>query len=642
MKRIYQIIFLLTFCFLVTSAGIANAEVKLPRLIADGMVLQRNEPVRIWGWADPSEKVKVSLLGETYRAKADAEGNWQMELPAMEAGGPYTLKVNGLEITNVMVGEVWLASGQSNMELPIRRVMDLYADEINRIDNPQIRLFRSSTREDFREAQADYPDGEWNSATPENIGEFAAVAYFFADQLYQKYNVPVGIISTAIGGSPAESWLSENKAKPYLEEWMKEKTRKDSLRAIWESERGEEPPFNWADAINENDPGVGRWSQADVDVSDWPVMSVPGYWNDKGVDLRQGSMWFCREFEVADSLLGKEAVLRLGRIIDSDSAFVNGTFVGTVGYQYPPRIYDLPKGVLKEGKNKVMVRIISQGWRGGFVEEKPYEVRFENATVDLTGDWKYHEGARVSPPEGMVGGMSFMPGGLYNGLISPATNYTLQGVIWYQGESNAGRGKEYRELFQNLIKDWRKEFDAPELPFLYVQLANLGIPSKQPVESGWSDLQESQRKALELPQTGMAVTYDVGEWNDIHPLNKKEVGRRLALEAFRVAYGDSSVVSSGPLYESMSIHDNSIHLEFEAVGSGLYANSLLNGFQIAGEDGSFVWARAVVLNKNTVKVWSDKVKNPQAVRYAWEGNPEGANLKNKEGLPASPFMAVVP
>jgi sialate O-acetylesterase len=267
------------------------------------------------------------------------------------------------------------------------------------------------------------------------------------------------------------------------------------------------------------------------------------------------------------------------------------------------------------------------------VEEKPYEVRFENATVDLTGDWKYHEGARVSPPEGMVGGMSFMPGGLYNGLISPATNYTLQGVIWYQGESNAGRGKEYRELFQNLIKDWRKEFDAPELPFLYVQLANLGIPSKQPVESGWSDLQESQRKALELPQTGMAVTYDVGEWNDIHPLNKKEVGRRLALEAFRVAYGDSSVVSSGPLYESMSIHDNSIHLEFEAVGSGLYANSLLNGFQIAGEDGSFVWARAVVLNKNTVKVWSDKVKNPQAVRYAWEGNPEGANLKNKEGLP---------
>lgn len=613
-----------------------KAVVKLPRLVSNGMVLQRGEPLKIWGWADPSEKVKVEFLDKSYQTQADKKGNWQLELPETSAGGPYSMKVNEIEISDILIGDVWLASGQSNMELPLRRVMDLYADEINQINNTNIRLFRSSSRKDHESAQTDNPDGSWLSATPENFMEFSAIAYFYADELYRKYHIPVGIISTAIGGSPAESWLSEGKVTKYLDEWKTTQARLDSIRVKRKVEEGDKKPFNWSVEINKNDPGVSSWSKADVDVSDWPTMSIPGYWSDKGVELKNGSIWFCKEFEVADSLIDTDAILRLGRIINSDSAFVNGTFVGAVSYQYPPRIYNLPKNVLKSGKNKLMVRVFSKGGRGGFVEEKPYDLRIGSEVIDLTGDWKYHVGAVLHPPF-RQGGLSFMPGGLYNGLISPVIGYGLKGVIWYQGESNAGRGREYRRLFKDLIRDWRIKFARPELPFLFVQLANLGIPDKQPVESGWAELRDSQRRALDLPNTGMAVACDIGEWNDIHPLNKKEVGRRLALEAERVAYGDTALVSSGPLYESMKSEGNSIILTFKSIGSGLFPNSLLNGFQIAGFDGQFVWAKAVVLSENKVRVWSKTIEKPIAVRYAWSNNPAESNLKNKEGLPASPF-----
>ncbi|WP_423129778.1 sialate O-acetylesterase [Gaoshiqia sp. Z1-71] len=625
---------LLTLLFLIALP--AKPEVRLPRLISNGMVLQRDQPLKIRGWADSSEKVKVEFAGETYQTKADKQGNWQVELPAMEAGGPYRMNVNELEINDILIGDVWLASGQSNMELPLRRVTDLYAGEIRQINKPVIRLFRSSTRKEPDTAQDDYPDGSWLPATQENIMEFSAVAWFFANELHKKYQVPIGVISTAIGGSPAEAWLSEKPVVKYLDNWLAIQAQADSARARRIAEEGETPPFDWGLEINKNDPGVGLWSKTDVDISGWANISLPGYWEDKGVALQNGSIWFYKEFEVVDSLAAKEAILRLGRIIDSDSAFVNGSFVGTVSYQYPPRIYPIPKSLLKPGKNTLMVRVFSQGGRGGFVEEKPYEVRIGSQTIDLTGDWNYRTGAVLNPPREQGGG-GFKPGGLYNSLIHPALSYSLKGVIWYQGETNAGRGMEYRQLFKDLITDWRIQFNQPELSFLFVQLANLGIPNKQPVESGWASLRDAQRRTLELPHTGMAVAFDLGEWNDIHPLNKKEVGRRLFLEAQRVAYSDGAVVSSGPLYESMKAEDGSIVLTFSSVGAGLFANSLLRGFQVAGEDGRFVWADAVVFSKNTVKVWSREVSHPTAVRYAWDDNPAEANLKNKEGLPASPF-----
>lgn len=633
MKRYTILPGLFIFFLLAAFSNQTDAAVKLPQLVSNGMVLQRDEPLKIWGWADPSEKVNVEFLGESYSTKADKKGDWQLELPAMKTGGPYAMQINDIELTNILIGDVWLASGQSNMELQIRRVTDKYAEEISKINTTQIRLFRSSTRENAENEKADYPNGKWLSATPENSMEFSAVAWFFAEEINDTQHVPVGIISTAIGGSPAEAWLSKEKVTTFLDPWLAKKTKIDSLSAL---RKADSEPFNYGVEINENDPGVGLWSKDDVDVSDWPTVSIPGYWSDKGVDLKNGSIWFYKEFELPESLAGKEAILRMGRIIDSDSTFVNGTFVGNITYQYPPRIYTIPEGLLKAGKNKVMVRVFSQGGHGGFVEEKPYEVRIGKEVIDLTGNWRYHIGAELNPPRGF-GGLSFRPGGLYNSLINPMKNYAVKGVIWYQGETNAGRGFEYRQLFKDVILDWRLQLDQPDLPFLFVQLANLGIPNKQPVNSGWAETRDAQRRALELPNTGMAVAFDIGEWNDIHPLNKKEVGHRLAIEAEKVAYGNDEIVSSGPLYKSMEVKDGSIVLTFESLGSGIYANSLLEGFQIAGDDGNFVWAKAVVINKNTLKVWSEKVSEPKAVRYAWDDNPAGANLKNKEGLPASPF-----
>lgn len=619
----------------------ADAAVKLPRLISDGMVLQRDAPLKIWGWADPGEKVKVEFLEKKYQTKADKQGNWKVDLPAIPAGGPYTMKVNEIEIRDILMGDVWLCSGQSNMELMVYRVLDLYQKEIEQTNNTNIRYFKPSIRTDSQTPQNDFKEGVWLPATPENIMNFSSLSYFFGDQLYQKYKVPIGLINNAIGGTTIESWVSEDFMKSRLDKWNKAKAKLDSIRAARPSSANQ-PRFNFNAELAKNDPGLGKWSKDDVNTSDWPEISLPGYWSDKGVDMRMGSMWFYKEFDVADSLVNKkDAVLRLGRIIDSDSTFINGKFVGTISYQYPPRIYKLPVGTLKAGKNKLMVRVMLPNGKGGFVEEKPYELRLGSQKIDLTGQWKYHIGANLKPEMGQGGGgggAGTRPSGLYNSLTSPIIGYRLKGTIWYQGESNTGmQTEEYQRLFKDLIGSWRTKFNQPDMPFVFAQLANLGVPNKQVAESGIANIREAQRRTLEVSNTGMAVTTDLGEWNDIHPLNKKEVARRLAMEAARVAYHDNSVISSGPLYESMEVVDNSIVLTFKSVGSGLFTNSFLDGFQIAGSDGKFEWANAVVISTNKVKVWSKNVASPTVVRYAWDDNPAFANLKNKEGLPASPF-----
>jgi len=648
MKLLKNYFAIVSFVVFVSSTNTQmDAAVKLPRLISNGMVLQRDAALKIWGWADPGEKVKVEFIGKTYQTKADKLGNWKVDLPAIPAGGPYTMKVNDLEIKDILMGDVWLCAGQSNMELMVYRVMDLYQKEIEQTNNTNIRYFKPTIRNDSQTPQNDFKEGEWLPATQQNILNFSSLSYLFGDQLYQKYKVPIGLINNAIGGTAIESWVSEDFMKPYMDKWTAARAKADSIRANRPASNntGASPVrFNFNAEVAKNDPGLGRWSKGDVNTSDWPQISLPGYWSDKGVDLRMGSMWFYKEFDLADSLAHKkDAVLRLGRIIESDSAFLNGTFVGTISYQYPPRIYKLPQGVLKAGKNKLMVRVILPNGKGGFVEDKTYELRVGSQKIDLTGQWNYHIGANLKPTMGGQGtggggGGGTRPSGLYNSLTSPIIGYKLKGIIWYQGESNTStKMEEYNQLFKNLITSWRTKFNQPDMPFIFAQIANLGVPNKQPVESGMANIREAQRRTLEVPNTGMVVTTDVGEWNDIHPLNKKEVARRMGLEAARVAYHDNSAVGSGPLYDAMEIVDNSIILTFKSVGSGLFANSLLDGFQIAGTDGKFVWANAVVLSINKVKVWSRSVSKPEAVRYAWDDNPAYANLKNKEGLPASPF-----
>ena len=327
----------------------------------------------------------------------------------------------------------------------------------------------------------------------------------------------------------------------------------------------------------------------------------------------------------------------LGRIIDADSVFVNGVFVGTTSYQYPPRRYTIPPAVLKSGKNTIVVRVISNRGKGGFAEDKPYEIVVGKEKIDLKGEWQYKLGAKMEPLRGQTF-IRWKPVGLYNAMIAPLLNFRIKGVIWYQGESNAGRPIEYRSLFPALIRDWRNNWKIGDFPFLFVQLPNFMEAKPQPSESNWALLRESQLMAASLPNTAMAVAIDIGEWNDIHPLNKYDVGKRLALAAQKVAYGDDEVVYSGPLYKSMRLDGNKIILTFTHVGGGLVARNdeALGGFAICGADSQFVWAQAKIEGDKVI-VWSEAVANPIAVRYAWADNPESANLYNAEGLPTSPF-----
>ena len=626
-----SVIMLMCLCSL-----FAKAEVKLPRLISDGMILQREVPIKIWGWASKNETVIIKFQGQSYKTKADKQGNWTIELPAQVAGGPFSMEINNIVLKDILFGDVWVCSGQSNMELPIRRTLDLYKDEAQQASNDKIRLFHVPLHYNFQEAEIDMKGGEWKSVTPENILDFSAVAYFFAKELYEKYQIPIGLLRSAVGGSPAEAWLSEAALKRdypnYLEETrLYTPTYVDSVKnADWQKSQ------DWQNELNVKEKGTSYWNQTDWDVSDWNSISLPGYWADKGLDNHCGSIWFRKDIEVPASMTGKDAILRLGCIVDSDSTFVNGKFVGTITYQYPPRIYTIPAGLLKEGKNNITIRVVSNSAQGGFVEDKPYQIIADNQSIDLTGDWFYKVGAEIKSPASQTT-FQYKPMGLFNGMISPLLNYSVKGVIWYQGESNAGRAEEYKTLFPNLINDWRAQWNNPQLPFIYVQLANFMKTQKAPIESGWAELREAQRQTLSLPYTGMAVAIDLGEWNDIHPLNKKDVGHRLSLEAQRVAYNETNITSNGPLLDNAVTEGNSIILTFSSTGSGLYANNLLEGFAIAGSDKQFVWANAAVIAHNKVRVWNEKITNPQVVRYAWADNPAEANLKNKEGLPASPF-----
>jgi sialate O-acetylesterase len=619
-------------------------QVKLPKLISDGMVLQRDAEIKIWGWAAEGEKISVNFIDSTYTTTADNKGDWSIMLPKLQAGGPYEMQIsagNLITIHDIMIGEVWICSGQSNMELNMKRVSPLYGDEIAASENSYIRYFEVPDKYNFNAPQKDLSSGKWEKANPENVLSFSAVSYFFGKELYEKYKVPVGLINSALGGSPAECWISEESLKEFPEHYNEALRFKDS-KLIEQIQNDDRTRINeWYSRLRQNDEGYKNpeqpWYNPEYNSSGWSTMQIPGYWANESLGSVNGVVWFRKEIDVPASMAEKPARLNLGRIIDADSAFVNGVFVGTISYQYPPRRYNIPSSVLKEGKNSIVVRVISNRGRGGFVEDKPYEIVVDNEKIDLKGEWQYKLGAKMEPLKDQTF-IRWKPVGLYNAMIAPLLDYQMKGVIWYQGESNAGRPVEYRKLFPALIKDWQKNWNKSDFPFLFVQLPNFMEAKTEPSESNWALLREAQLKTLSLPNTAMAVAIDIGEGNDIHPLNKKDVGKRLALAARKVAYGEKDVVYSGPIYQSMVIEGNKVILTFSNSGTGLTAkeNDELKGFAIAGHDKNFVWANAKIQD-NKVVVWNDEVSNPVAVRYAWADNPENANLYNEEGLPASPF-----
>ncbi len=626
---------------LLTGTAWCEAKVKLPVLVSDGMVLQCEQPIRIWGWADPSEKVEVTFLKKKYAAVTDESGRWAVNLPATKAGGPYSMNINDIVLQDILVGDVWLCAGQSNMETPMSRIMDMFPDEILSYENTRIRYVKLQQDFSFAGPKSDIKPVSWHPVTQEHVMSMAGVPYFFAKSLYEKTNVPVGLVNTAVGGSPAEAWIGED----YLKEFPyylldKQICQADGyMEATNKLQHMRNQLYN--QTLDSNDLGLkGNWKSPTLDDSQWATVDMFANWASDGVNWINGSHWLRKSFDVPAEQTGQPATLRLGCIINSDSVFVNGTFVGSTGYQYPPRVYQIPVGVLREGNNNITIRLFCSAGPASFVPEKPYKIIFGNREeVSLLGEWKHRVGCQLFP---LPGGVSFSNKAtvLYNAMIAPLKGMTFKGVIWYQGESNAGRHNEYYDLMSALIQNWRNLFGKPDLPFLLCQLPIFMEQRPYPGDSSWARLRDAQLKLSQhIPHVGLDVNIDLGDWNDIHPLNKKDVGYRLMLQAMKLVYGQNGFVADGPVYESQEIRGNEIVLSFREGTNDLQPVDELKGFAIAGADGKYQWAKARI-DGHRVVVWNEAIAHPAVVRYAWADNPGAVNLRNKAGLPASPFQSI--
>lgn len=519
---------LLCFC----TALQTDAKVKLPALISDGMVLQREQPVKIWGTADAGESVSVTFMKKKYAATADNNGHWSVTLPSMKAGGPYLMRINDIKLNDILIGDVWLCSGQSNMELPVSRVTDMFATEINEYSNERIRQIIIPKVYNFHAPQETLSATSWKPMTQENVMNFSALAYFFAKEMYEKTKVPVGIINSSWGGTPIEAWISEEGLKEFPIYINDKRLYEDDAYCAHIKKLEGESFYRWNLSLYRSDAGLHEktpWYASNYDDSNWQTVNMfSRTWGNDGLNPIAGSHWLRQNVEIPQTWNNKEVTLRLGCIIDADSVYVNGTFAGTTGYQYPPRIYRIPAGILKPGVNNITVRIISNGGQPEFVQEKPYKLICDDESINLKEEWKYRLGTPMPSAPNMMF-FCYKPVCLYNTMIAPLQHYTLRGTVWYQGKSNVSRRNEYATLLTAMMADWRRTFSQPELPFYIVELADYLSKEDISGRKAWAEMRLEQAKAAQTtPNAFLIRNNDLGEWNDIHPLDKKTLGRRVA------------------------------------------------------------------------------------------------------------------
>ncbi|MBO0934852.1 sialate O-acetylesterase [Fibrella aquatilis] len=630
-----QFVFFISFTIATAQTG--PSAFKLPDLFASHMVLQQQKPIPVWGWTRPGEKVTVTMAGQTQTAKADVYGRWQATFSPVAAGGPYTLTAAGKSgsatFDDVLVGEVWLCSGQSNMEWPLSAAKDGKA-EVAAANYPQIRQFYVPhvTATTPQSAVA----GQWSVCSPQTAGKFTAVGYFFARDLQKALNVPIGLVHSSWGGTHSETWTSREAIasdaalRPSLDAIDKTggtaQARMQALMTLIQQQQGPLPTPAEAAAYH----------QPTTPDANWPTMTAPVLFDQKMGNM-DGVVWFRKTIIIPDNADMQNVSLSLGAIDDQDSTFINGKLVGAIQAYNEPRNYTIPVGILKPGVNVIAIRITDTGGGGGFTAKADdMKLTGSNWSVPLAGDWRYR--ATHVFPSSADSGPNAHPTLLFNAMLKPLVPYALRGVIWYQGESNAGRAKQYRTSFPLMITDWRKQW-GDDFPFLFVQLANFNSGGGNSQKgSSWAELREAQTMALSLPNTGMAVTSDIGNPTDIHPTNKQDVGKRLAAEARRVAY-KQAITSAGPQYKQLTISGNEAVLTFNSVGEGLTTPNkygYLMGFELAGADQKFYYARAEIRGDSVV-VRADSVANPIAVRYGWADDNGEINLYNKAGFPAVPF-----
>jgi len=619
------------------------ADVTLPKIFSDNMVLQRNKQIPVWGWANPNEKITIQFDHQTKKTKADKNGKWMVKLDNESAGGPYQLIVKGkntIIINDVLVGEVWICSGQSNMEMPIEGwgKINNYKEEIADANYPMIRHFKVPNKVSSVPLN-DVSGGAWQICSPATAGDFSAVAYFFGRELYNKLKVPIGLLNTSWGGTIVETWTSR-KAFENSDEFKNmiagmPSLDLDSLAKVKTAEAKKRIEALQGSLTSTD---ADRWKDIKTDDSKWPQMQIPNLWESQQIGDLDGIVWFRKTINISAEDAGKAATLFLSMIDDNDITYVNGVKVGNTDGYNVKRKYAIPPGILKEGDNVIAVRVEDTGGGGGiYGDSADMKITIGNDVINLPGKWKYRV-EKISDASTSVGPNSY-PTLLFNAMVNPLIPYAMEGVIWYQGESNAGRAFQYSKAFPLMINDWRSRWGEGDFPFYFVQLASFNAANGNSNSgSTWAELRESQTKTLSLPNTGMAVTTDIGNPTDIHPKDKQDVGKRLAAIAFHNVYGENNVYS-GPMYQSMKTDGNKIRISFTNIGSGLMVKDkygYLKGFEIAGADKKFHYAKAYIDGSDVV-IYADEVAVPVAVRYGWADDAGDDNLFNKEGFPASPF-----
>jgi len=652
---------------------------KTSPLFSDGMILQHGVSVLVSGESSPMSQITLSFLGKIYKARADKSGKWLVLLDSHSPGGPYYMEISAetgtISIKDIYFGDVWLCSGQSNMELPMRRVKDDFPEEWNS-PNPLIRQFSVPQEWDFSGPRQRLSGGSWKQASADTLEEFSATAWFFAGQIFKTYNHPIGIILAAWGGTPIEAFMSAEALAGYPEKIALGKQYVDT--GFCESLTREKQALidAWNNELNAADSGLTQsWQKPETDISAWDEMSLPGDFDKTAVPAAEltsqtsqedltgfcGVIWLCREFELGDSFdVTQDAKVWLGTIVDADTVYINGVEAGNTGYRYPPRKYSIPAGVMRKGKNRIVIRVVCCNGDGGVTRGKPFRIFSDlesNNAIELSGTWKYRVGKSVGlrPQEFFL---HRQPMGLFNAMISPLLGFSMRGVLWYQGESNDKAPGEYAKLFTTMINDWRTKYQSVHcsLPFLFVQLPIWGEPEDNNESDSWAIIREAQVSALSLPLTGMAAALEFGEWNDLHPVNKKGVGLRLALAAEKTVFKKQNT-APGPLLRGISrepqpspqgvepevrgspLDKGRLLLTFDNCGKGLAADETPYLSVIAG--GKIFRRQAVIESPECISVDISDIKNPEKVLYAWARNPRDRQLYNSEGLPVVPFKVQI-
>lgn len=606
----------------------------LSPILCNGMILQRDTFNRIYGSDTKSKTVNVSFMDVEYTGVVNDNYEFSITLPPVTAGGPYSIIIKGsseIVISDIFFGDVYILSGQSNMELPIRRVLEVSEKEISNTCEPLIRQYLIPATYNFKEPEQYMYPSSWKKAMGESLMEFSAAGYFFAKEIKETYQVPVGLIMTAVGGSCIETWMNPVTLRRFGDYEKLVEDFKDINYFHSYIQNQQLQASQWASHMEEEEKFINT-----DNYKEWSTCIVPSLVSDYGKGSFQGSVYICREIELEQEPI-KAASLYMGSIIDSDRIWINGELVGQTEYRYPPRKYQVPADILKKGKNLITVRIVINNSNGGTIKNRPYCLIYDGTRINLEGEWYYRVGKKAETTMPKVLFPPLLPICFYHTVVVPLSKIAVKGVLWYQGESNTGAPDGYADKFNAFVTDWRSLFGW-EVPFIYVQLTNYREPLNTTEDSGWAEIREQQRRSLSLEKVAMVVTLDIGETSDLHPQNKKEVGARLSKAARSLIYHEE-LVSCGPLPKTAQLEGEKVKITFNNL-EDTDTESCLNHFELAGQDS--IYRHALAVRKgDSVYVSQEEIKEPAFVRYAWCDDPVDINFFNGVGLPASGFRLEV-